>query len=982
MNRKMKRSRLKLTKRVKDPPDLRIQQIMDYSEAVKNDTWSGERMAADAILKHCRNLNLPLKLDKLTLGVGNCFMVAVLQQLKTPDVYNSVSDELKQLADELNQMKLRSLVVEFIRQEVDHPKVIQMRETFAPDLQVLNGPNSWEEYWEMMLLDCNWASGEFVQATAWYLDCDIWIMGTSCTRQLPFIKVSGNMSDGESLPTNVHPLLIGQTTGTHFQSLLFDWDMINNGNIEKQHTTMRQYFKGKLESSAELDEPPCKIQKIDKTISNPCDNKCPNCGKVFQQLLRHINQSKCRAFLDQKFIQEVENMSKEKTKLKNKMKIAAFRERKRIADHEEMKKKHKQTVAEYRERKRLEDHEEMKRQQNKTKALSRERKRLLDHETMKRQQKEWNKTMRKIENEDQRLKAFRQAVMYGPIFVCVSCHMKLFRNAVVEFTKNTMKEINEKIPLKDCIVDLNLTTKVLTENHQARTKKNAKEIPDVSSKYICVGCVQKLRVGKLPASSVMNNLHLHDTDEDLKTQDLVLTELEASLIAHTIIFQKIYQLPRSRWTALTDKIINVPISVEAINSTIAQLPRTPDQAGLIGIALKRKMTLKGNHKRQLINPEKMFRMLEKLKKSGNKLYTDVSSPSDFKKRCEETDKVGYKVIYSDNEDDIEEELDPINAEVLSDAVMNEDEDKIPDEEKHEIEEKEKNPVKKHQFVYDESLCMVDKYPEISVAPGEGQRPSSIVTAKDSDVKAFPHLHNADGSNGKDQDRNVKLTNQRYFIQRVLNKETRFAKSPAYLYYCVGLLEEKQIYRNISLVGIRGKKTVTPDGSTTFELNDEFRALESIKNTLTYWRKAKYEILAKLENEGPFQLFFTLSCADLRWHDNFAAILRDKGMTIKYKCGTFNGDWDYIIEVKSNSGNWIPIEQFIKEELEDSKHELVRGNVVTATRIFHQRVKAFLSKIVLCKSNPLSVKFYTYKVEFQERGAGHIHGTLWLDTIKL
>ena len=179
-----------------------------------------------------------------------------------------------------------------------------------------------------------------------------------------------------------------------------------------------------------------------------------------------------------------------------------------------------------------------------------------------------------------------------------------------------------------------------------------------------------------------------------------------------------------------------------------------------------------------------------------------------------------------------------------------------------MEEKLVNPVKKHQFVYDESLCMIDKYPEISVAPGEGQRPSSIVAAKDSDVKAFPHLHNADGSNGKDQDRNVKLTNQRYFIQRVLNKETRFAKSPAYLYYCVGLLEEKQINRNISLVGIRGKKTKTPDGKTTFELNDEFRALESIKNTMVYWRKAKYEILAKLENEGPFQLFFTLSCADL------------------------------------------------------------------------------------------------------------------------
>ena len=148
-----------------------------------------------------------------------------------------------------------------------------------------------------------------------------------------------------------------------------------------------------------------------------------------------------------------------------------------------------------------------------------------------------------------------------------------------------------------------------------------------------------------------------------------------------------------------------------------------------------------------------------------------------------------------------------------------------------------------------------------------------------------------------------------------------------MYYCVGLLEEKQIYRNISLVGIRGKKTQTPDGGTAFELNDEFRALESIKNTPAYWRKAKYEILAKLENEGPFQLFFTLSCADLRWPDNFAAILRDKGMDIKYKCDTIDGDWNYKIEVRSCSGHWIPIEQYIREELEDSKHELVRGNFV-------------------------------------------------------
>ena len=30
-----------------------------------------------------------------------------------------------------------------------------------------------------------------------------------------------------------------------------------------------------------------------------------------------------------------------------------------------------------------------------------------------------------------------------------------------------------------------------------------------------------------------------------------------------------------------------------------------------------------------------------------------------------------------------------------------------------------------------------------------------------------------------------------------------------------------------------------------------------------------------------------------------------------------------------------------------------------------------------KNNPMHVKYFTYKVEFQDRGAGHIHGTLWL-----
>ena len=60
-------------------------------------------------------------------------------------------------------------------------------------------------------------------------------------------------------------------------------------------------------------------------------------------------------------------------------------------------------------------------------------------------------------------------------------------------------------------------------------------------------------------------------------------------------------------------------------------------------------------------------------------------------------------------------------------------------------------------------------------------------------------------------------------------------------------------------------------------------------------------------------------------------------------------------------------EFLDDEITVSKHELIRGNVVMATRYFHHCVKSFISKIVMAKSNPMNVKNYTYKVEFQGRG---------------
>ena len=94
--------------------------------------------------------------------------------------------------------------------------------------------------------------------------------------------------------------------------------------------------------------------------------------------------------------------------------------------------------------------------------------------------------------------------------------------------------------------------------------------------------------------------------------------------------------------------------------------------------------------------------------------------------------------------------------------------------------------------------MTKKYPEISanetksilVSPGEGKIPEDIMSEEDWDIKAFPHLHNPDGSNGKDAERSTRLTEQNYFIQRLCNIEQRFAKSSAY--YIVSIVYRENI----------------------------------------------------------------------------------------------------------------------------------------------------------------------------------------------
>ena len=250
--------------------------------------------------------------------------------------------------------------------------------------------------------------------------------------------------------------------------------------------------------------------------------------------------------------------------------------------------------------------------------------------------------------------------------------------------------------------------------------------------------------------------------------------------------------------------------------------------------------------------------------------------------------------------------------------------------------------------------------------------------KNWDIEVFPMKH-PDGKNGLDQKRERKLSDQYYFVQRLRNKDERFSSDPAYTFASAAYLEKKQLQRNINVSFNRGKKNIAPSGEKTYSLEDGFSVFDKISNTPSYWKTAKYEMQAKLENLGPFQFFFTLSCADSRWDENFSSILRNLGVSVKYE---FDSKGDEITKVTNKNGEDIELSKYLEREIDQSQHEIIRTNILNASRNYNHRVKAFIKEIVMDKSNPMAVKYYSTKVEFQGRGAAHNHGVLWVDVNKM
>jgi hypothetical protein len=153
------------------------------------------------------------------------------------------------------------------------------------------------------------------------------------------------------------------------------------------------------------------------------------------------------------------------------------------------------------------------------------------------------------------------------------------------------------------------------------------------------------------------------------------------------------------------------------------------------------------------------------------------------------------------------------------------------------------------------------------------------------------------------------------------------------------VERYSLERQINLAGVRGQTDSLPGGMTKVQLHDMYDVFKKIKGTPKYWQVARNELVAKIKQLGPFQMFWTFSCGEMRWSEVFLSLLKRRGYKVKIP-----QDWDGNDNVLLVEGK--ELWKFITEDMSDKQHELFDEYTLLIARHFDARVQSFIKEILL------------------------------------
>ncbi|GFV36327.1 helitron_like_N domain-containing protein [Trichonephila clavipes] len=413
---------------------------------------------------------------------------------------------------------------------------------------------------------------------------------------------------------------------------------------------------------------------------------------------------------------------------------------------------------------------------------------------------------------------------------------------------------------------------------------------NVTEVKVCSTCLKAINKNSVPLLSVYNGFKYPPFPQHLKNFPLDL--VTERLISPRIPFMQIRRLRHVLGQfGIYGQVINVPIEV---NTMVNSLPRNIDDDHSITVHIKRKKIHKSNYLCGIVNKRKIKAWLQHLKDSP--LYTSYGITVDDS--------------FFNGQDDIQDEI-----------IYDEDGD-------NDISEQ--IPIDESLVAQQQTLMWNDEM-YLTIAPGEGNVPVSLLFDEHAEELSFPQIYLGQFRTFRD---GVNVTSFMMATSE-LRRSDRRGVTPQHLLYMAMKIIRIRIRDSLSIAFKHVGKgtTITKEQIKSEEyvqgcIESNLAFLRTIPNSAFYWLERKKDLFAMIRQYGKPTVFFTISANEIGW----SKLLQ------------------LLHNLKYNS----------EITLEDAAD-------------LH-----YIEKSTLINEDAVTCTIYFNKIEFQHRGSPHAHILAWLD----
>ena len=453
--------------------------------------------------------------------------------------------------------------------------------------------------------------------------------------------------------------------------------------------------------------------------------------------------------------------------------------------------------------------------------------------------------------------------------------------------------------------------------------------PDVYRKtlYVCTHCRPILNANNIPGRCVLNGLFTEPCPEEL----LNLNALESQFIQRAKCFQTVVRLGTYSG--------KVPIynSLKAIKGTMFFLPlplqNTLDRLDEVGF----QSATSCENKNGLPDPE-LYIIVDSRPTKNGVVWQSLVDTDCVKRAVDKLRDINW--LYSDVDQVSVDESAKKTIEVVSIA----DSPILEKASEEDVAGLQAYTIRKMDQ-YMPTGKDIDHYKLLSVkeTPIDNRQ-------KYLDVLCFPTLFPT-GRYGEFYPRSVKLTFSEYIKSRLLNCDSRFRKSPEFIFYYLWQKELRELSAGIyNVICSGGRKHMSVkdfvEGINESDASIEANlatVLQSVRGTKQFWFLKKSDVMAMVREYGSPTFFLTFSCAEYDAPDIDTYLRKVNKVSDKY-----------------------PINKLCTED------------PVSVSRKFSQKFRDFFTTVLLKGAVLGKVTHFFWKKEYQARGALHYHVLLWID----